>query len=153
MAQLIRKWAMSCEQCMKELWINETFTRPPMQNYNGHVTGTEDDLQILFGSGTSSITWIRKHNDSYGFVPRYLFADPTASHDAKKNCQSHIQLDDKALKFPNDDHFWEKILLCIPSNQELANLQVIIPEHPMTKHAQTIGILQRTLVHSKKHWR
>ena len=46
MAQLIREWVMSCEQCIRESRIDRSFTRPPQQNPNEHITAPEDAMQI-----------------------------------------------------------------------------------------------------------
>ena len=41
-----REWVMSCEQCIRESRIDRSFTRPPLQNPNEHITALEDALQI-----------------------------------------------------------------------------------------------------------
>ena len=46
MAQLIRKWVMSCEQCIRESRIDCSLTLPPLQNPNEHITAPEDAMQI-----------------------------------------------------------------------------------------------------------
>ena len=42
MAQLIREWAMSSEQCSRESQIDRSLTRPPLQNPNEHITVPEN---------------------------------------------------------------------------------------------------------------
>ena len=46
MAQLIREWVISCEQCIRESRIDRSLTRPPLQNPNEHITAPEDATQI-----------------------------------------------------------------------------------------------------------
>ena len=46
MAQLIREWVMSCEQCLRESRIILRFTRPPLQKPNEYITAPEGALQI-----------------------------------------------------------------------------------------------------------
>ena len=46
MAQLIREWVLSCEQCLGESWINPRLTRPPLQNPNEYITAPEDAMKI-----------------------------------------------------------------------------------------------------------
>ena len=46
MAQLIREWVMSLEQCIRESRIQRSLTRPPLQNPNEHITAPEDAMQI-----------------------------------------------------------------------------------------------------------
>ena len=48
MAQLIREWVMSCEQCIRESRIDRSLTRSPLQNPNEHITAPEDAMQIDF---------------------------------------------------------------------------------------------------------
>ena len=38
MAQLVREWVMSCKQCIRELRIDRSLTRPPLQNPDEHIT-------------------------------------------------------------------------------------------------------------------
>ena len=46
MAQLIRKWVMSWEQCIAESRIDRSLTRPPLQNLHEHNIAPEDAIQI-----------------------------------------------------------------------------------------------------------
>ena len=42
MAQSIRQWVMSCEQCIREARIDRNLTRLPLRNPNEHITAPED---------------------------------------------------------------------------------------------------------------
>ena len=46
MAQLITKWVMSCEQGIREPWIDRRLTHPPLQNRSQRITAPEDAKQI-----------------------------------------------------------------------------------------------------------
>ena len=46
MAQLIKEWVISCEQCIRESRIDRSLTRPALQNSNEHITAPEDAMQI-----------------------------------------------------------------------------------------------------------
>ena len=46
MAQLLKEWGMSCEQCIRESEIDRSLTRPPLQNPNEHITEPEDAMQL-----------------------------------------------------------------------------------------------------------
>ena len=46
MAQLITKWVVSCEQCIRESRIDRSLTRLPLQNPNENITAHEDAKQI-----------------------------------------------------------------------------------------------------------
>ena len=58
MAQLIREWVMSCEQCIRESRIDRSLTRPPLQNPNEHITAPEDAMQIDLVPEITSIWWL-----------------------------------------------------------------------------------------------
>ena len=46
MAQLIREWLMSCDQCIRESQIDRILTHSPLQNATDHITAPEDAMQI-----------------------------------------------------------------------------------------------------------
>ena len=46
MAQLIREWVMSCEQCIRESRIDRSLTQLPLQNPNEQITSPEYAMQI-----------------------------------------------------------------------------------------------------------
>ena len=46
MAQLIREWVMSCEQCIRESRFDRSLTRPSLENPNEQITAPEDAMQI-----------------------------------------------------------------------------------------------------------
>ena len=46
LAQLIREWVMSCEQCLRETRIKPRLAHPPLQNPNEYITAPEDAMQI-----------------------------------------------------------------------------------------------------------
>ena len=45
-AQLIREWVKSCEQCIRKSRTDRSITRPPLQSSNEHITAPEDAMQI-----------------------------------------------------------------------------------------------------------
>ena len=82
MAQLIREWVISYEQCIRESRIDCSFTRPPLQNPNELITAPEDAMQIDLvpelppSSGYTNIV------TAMDVFSRYLFAYPTSNQDA-----------------------------------------------------------------------
>ena len=46
LAQLIREWVLSCEQCLREARTNLRLTRSPLQNANDYITAPEHAMQI-----------------------------------------------------------------------------------------------------------
>ena len=46
MAQLIREWIISCEQCIKKSRVDRNFHSLPLQNPYDQNTAPEDAMQI-----------------------------------------------------------------------------------------------------------
>ena len=83
MAQLIREWVMSCEQCIRESRIDRSLTRLPLPNPNEHITAPESAMQIdlvpelpPFGDYENIVT-------AMDVFSRYLFPYPTSNQDDK----------------------------------------------------------------------
>ena len=83
MAQLIKEWVMSCEQCIKESRNDRSLTRSPLQNPNEHITAPENSMQIglvpelLPSGGYENIVTAKD------VFSRFLLAYPTANQDSK----------------------------------------------------------------------
>ena len=81
MAQLIKEWVMSFEQCIRELWINPRLTRPPLQNPNEYITAPDDAMQIDLVPGLPPSAGYEKIVTAMDVVSRYLFAYRTSNQD------------------------------------------------------------------------
>ena len=46
MAQLVREWLKSCEQCVKESRNDSNLTRPPQKNPNEHIIAPNNAMKI-----------------------------------------------------------------------------------------------------------
>ena len=79
MAQLIREWAMSCEQRLRESRINPRLTRPPLQNPNEYITAPEDALQIDLVPGLPQSVGYENIVTAMDVFSRYLYAYPTSN--------------------------------------------------------------------------
>ena len=144
MAQLIREWVMSCEQCIRESRIDRSVTCPPLQNPNEHITAPEDAMQIDL---------VREFPPSGGYgnivtpmdvFSRYLFAYPTTNEDAKTIAKVLINIMTKHVYLPTtlvSDKGKAFMSLVI---KEVAGVLGITLKHATTKHAQTIGLLGRS---------
>ena len=150
MAQLIREWVMSCEQCIRESRIDPSLTRPPLQNPNEHITAPEDAIQI------DLVPELRPSGDYENIVTamdvfsRYLFAYPTANQDAKTIAKVLINIMTKHAYLPttlisdNGTAFTSHVI------KEVAGVLGVTLKHATTKHAQTIGLLERSQASIKK---
>ena len=83
MAQLIREWVMSCEQYIRESCIDRSFTRPPLQNPNEHITSPEDAMQTDLVPELPPSGGYENIVTAMDVFSRYLFAYPTSNQDAK----------------------------------------------------------------------
>ena len=82
MAQLIREWVMSCEQCIRESRIGRSFTRPPLQYPNDHITEPEDAMQTDLVPELPPSGGYENILTALDVFSRCLFAYPTANQDA-----------------------------------------------------------------------
>ena len=92
MAQLIREWVMSCEQCIRESRIDRSLTRPPLQNPNEHITAPEDALQIDLVPELPPSGGYEDIVTAIDVFSRFLLAYPTSNQDAKTVAQVLINI-------------------------------------------------------------
>ena len=83
MAQVIREWVMSCEQCIRESSIDRRLTHPPLQKPNEHITAPVDDMQIDLVPEFPPSGGYENIVTAMDVFSRYLFAYPTSNQDAK----------------------------------------------------------------------
>ena len=144
MAQLIKEWVMSCEQCIREPRINRSLTRPPLQNPNEQITAPKGAMQNdlvpelpPFGGYENIVT-------ATDVFSCYLFAYPTSNQDANTIAKVLINIMTKHAYLPTtliSDKGTASMSLVI---REVAGVLGITLKHATTKHAQTIGILERS---------
>ena len=144
MAQLIREWVISCEQCIWESRIDRSLTRPPLQNPNEHITAPEDAMQIDLvpelppSSGYTNIV------TAMDVFFRLLFAYPTSNQDAKTNAKVLINIKTKHTYLPTTLISDKGTAFMSHVTKEVAGVLGITLKHATTKHAQTIGLLERS---------
>ena len=100
MAQLIREWVMSCEQCIRESRIDPSLTRPPLQNPNEHITAPEDAIQIDLVPELPPSVGYENFVTAMDVFSRYLFAYPTANQHAKTIAKVLINIMTKHAYLP-----------------------------------------------------
>ena len=83
MAQLIREWIMSCEQCIRESRIDRSLTRPPLHDPNEHIIAPEDAMQIDLVPVLPPSGGYENIVTAMDVFSRYFFAYPTSNQDAK----------------------------------------------------------------------
>ena len=144
MAQLIREWVMSCEQCIRESRINRSFTHLPLQNPNEHITAPEDAMQIDFVPELPPSGGYENIVIAMGMFSRFLFAHPTSNQDAKTMAKVIINIMTKhaylstTLVLDKGTAFMSHVI------KEVAGVLGNTIKHATTKHAQPIGLLERS---------
>ena len=146
LAQLIRECVLSCEQFLRELRINPGLTRPPLQNPNDYITAPEDAKQIGLVPGLPPSGGYENIVAAIDVLSRYLFAYPTSNQDAKtqKVAQVLINIVTKHAYLPTTFISDEGTAFTSHVIKEVASVLGITLKHATTKHAQTIGLLERS---------
>ena len=143
-AQLIREWVMSCEQCIRESRMDRRLTQFLLQNPNKHITAPEDAMQIDLvpelppSGGYESIV------TAMDVFSRYLFAYPTSNQDAKTNAKVLFNIMTKHAYLPTTLISDKRTAFMSHVIKEVAGVRGITLKHATTKHAQTIGLLERS---------
>ena len=143
MAQLIREWVMSCEQCMRESWIDRSFTHLPLHNPNEHLTAPEDAMQIDLVPELPPSGGYENIVTAMDVLSRF-FLNPTSNQDAKTIAKVLINIMTKHTYLPTTlisnkgSAFISRVI------QEVAGVLGITLNHATTKHAQKIGLLEQS---------
>ena len=144
MAQLIREWVLSVEQCIRESRINRSFTRPPLQNPNEHITAPEDAMQIDLVPELPPSGGYENIVTAMDVFSRYLFAYPTSNQDANTIAKIPINIMTKHAYLPTTLISDKGTAFMSHVIKEVAGVLGITLKHSTTKHAQTIGLLERS---------
>ena len=144
MAQLIREWVLSCDQCFRESRINPQLTRPPLQNPNECITAPEDAMQIDLVPGLPPSGGYENIVTASDVFSRYLFAYPRSNQDAKTVIKVIINIMTKHAYLPTKFISDKGTAFTSHVIKEVAGVLGITLKHATTKHAQTIGLLERS---------
>ena len=144
MAQLIREWVMSCEQCIRESRIDRSLIRPPLQNPNEHVNVTEDAMQNDLVPELPPSGGYENIVTAMDVFSRYIFGYPTSNQDAKTTAQVLINIMTKHAYLPTTLISGKGTAFMSQVIKEVAGVFGITLKHATTKHAQTIALLERS---------
>ena len=142
-AQLIREWVMSCEQCIRESRIEHSFTHPPLQNPNEHITGPEDAMQFDLVPELPPSAGYENIVTAMDVFSCYFFAYQTTNQDAKPIAKNIFTIMTKHAYLPTTLISDEGTAFMSHVIREVAGVLGITIKHATTKHAQTIGLLER----------
>ena len=144
LAKRIKQWVMQCEDCIKYKRINNTQIRPKMINNTEQVLGPEDILEIDILPNLPNSTGYQNIVTMIDVFSRYLFAYPTQNVTAKTIGRCIVDVMTRHAYLPT-------LILSDKGSQfrsevvaEITQILEIQLNHASTKHAQTIGILERT---------
>ena len=135
---------MSCEQCIRKSRIDRSLTRFPLQNLNEHITAPEDAMQIELVPELPPSGGYENIVTAMDVFSRYLLAYPTSNQDAKTIAKVIINIMTKhaylqtTLISDKGTAFMSHVI------KEVAGVLGITLKHATTKHAQTIGLLERS---------
>ena len=135
---------MSCQQCIRESRIDRSFNRFPLQDPNEHNNAPEGAMQNDLVPELPASGGYENIVTAIDVFSRYLFAYPTSNQDAKTVAQVLINIMTKHAYLPTTlisdkgTAFTSKVF------EEVAGVLGITLKHATTKHAQTIGLLERS---------
>ena len=135
---------MSCEQCIRESRIDRSFTRPPLQNPNNHITPLEDAMQIDLVPKLPPSGGYENIVAAMYVFSRYLFAYPTLNQDGKTLAKALINIMTKHAYLPTNLLSDKGTAFMSHVIKEVAGVLGITLKHATTKHAQRIGLLERS---------
>ena len=140
-----RQWVMQCEVCIKYKRINGRQIRPKMINNTEHVLGPEDILEIDILPNLPNSAGFQNIVTMIDVFSRCLFAYPTQNSTAKTIGRCIVDVMTRHSSLPIlilSDKRWSQFRSEVVA--EIAHILEIQISHASTKHAQTIGILEKT---------
>ena len=144
MAQLTRESVMSSEQCIRESPVDRSLTRPPLQNTIEHITAPEDAMQIDLVPELPPSGGNKNIVTSMDVFFCYLFAYPTSNEDAKTFAKVLTNIMAKHANLPTTLISDKGTAFTSHVIKELAGVLGITLKHATTRHAQTVGLLERS---------
>ena len=134
---------MSCEQCIRESRTDRSLIRPPLQNPNEHITAPEDAMQIDLVPELPPSGGYENIVTAMDVFSRFLFAYPTSNQDTKTIAKVLINIMTKHTYLPTTLTSDKGTAFRSHVIKEAAGVLGITLKHATTKHAQTIGLLER----------
>ena len=150
MEKLISEWVMSCEQCLRESRIDRRLTRLPQQNQNEHITAPEDAMQVDLVPELPPSSGYENTVTAMDVFSYYLFMYLTSNQDTKTDAKVLINIMTKHAYLPTTLISDKGTAFMSHVFKEVASVLGITLKHATTKHAQTIGLLERSQASSKQ---
>ena len=141
---LIKEWVMSCEQCIGESRIDRSLTRSPQQNPNEHITAAEYSMQIDLVPELPPSGGYENIVTAMDVFSRLVFAYPTSNQDAKTIGKVLLNIMTKHAYLPTTLISDKCTAFMSHVIKEVAGVLGSTLKHGTTKHARTIGLLERS---------
>ena len=116
----------------------------PLQNPNEHMTAPEDAMQIDLVPGLPPAGGYENIVTAMDVFSRYLFAYPTSYRDATTIAEVIINIMTKHAYLPTTLISDKGTAFTSHVIKEVAGVHGITLKHSTTKHAQTIGLFERS---------
>ena len=116
----------------------------PLQNPNEHITAPEDAMQIDLVPGLPPFGGYENIVTAMDVFSRYLFAYPTSNQDATTIAKVIIKIMTKHAYLPTTLISDKGTAFTSHVIKEVADVLGIFLKHAITKHAETIGLLERS---------
>ena len=135
---------MSCKQCIRESRIDHSFACAPLKNPNEHNTAPEDALQPDLVTDLPPSGGYENIVTALDVFSRYLFAYPTSNQDGRRASKVSFNIMTKHACLPTTLISDKGTAFMSHVIKEVAGVLGITLKHATTKHAQTIGLLERS---------
>ena len=135
---------MSCEQCLKELRINPRITCPPLKNPIEYISAPEDAMQSDLVPGLPPSGGYENIVTAMDVFSRHFLAYMTSNQDDKTITKVIFNIMTKHAYLPTTLISDKGTALMSHVIKEVAGVLGITLKQDTTKHAQTIGLLERS---------
>ena len=144
LARHIKKWVAVCQECIKYKRVSTRQIRPKMINPTDFSMGPEDILEIDILPNSLCSAGYQHIITMIDVFSRYLFAYPTQNMTAQTVGKCIIDVMTRHAYLPTTKISDKGSQFTAEVVQEITKILDIEIRHATTKHAQTIGILERT---------
>ena len=149
LAKRIKQWVLKCEDCIKYKRISNKQIRPKFINKTENVLGPEDILEIDIITNLPNSAGYQNIVSMIDVFSRHLFAYPTQNVTTKTigRCIVDVKTRHAYLRtLVLSDKGSNKGSEVVAEITQILEIQI---SHASTKHAQTIGSLERIYVSIK----
>ena len=129
---------------IRESGIDHSLNRPPLQNPNEYITAPEDAMQNDLVPGLPPSGGYENIVTAMDVFSCYLFAYPTSNQDAKTIGKIIINIMAKHAYLPTTLISDKGTAFMFHVIKEVAGFLSTTLKHATTKHAQTLGLLERS---------